>query len=88
VKTLKCHCGRVRVGVPRRQKTCSVACARSLVLAALAKSRAARTARARRRVLELTPAEAWKDGYQAGWQKGYRRAMQQCGERVSRTGAA
>jgi hypothetical protein len=72
MKVLKCHCGRVRVGVPRRQKSCSLACDRERLLKHLAAITAKRSARLRERVTGLDPFMADKYGYRRGWKQGHK----------------
>lgn len=91
MRVLVCKCGRTRVGVPRKQKHCSTSCpfAHAAVKAATDKARAERTRRALARVAHMTPAQAWKHGYQRGYAKGERLGIAKgyaaaCGERWKR----
>ena len=83
MKTLKCQCGRIRIGVPRRQKHCSKTCpyARAVVLATLAKIKAARTRQVNARIDGLSPREAFTIGYRAGWKRCHKRLVQRAVER-------
>ena len=76
MKALKCPtCGRVRVGVPRRQRFCSQACARGRVLETLAANHRERSRKLRERIKDLSPLEAYQIGLHRGWNVGYRRAI-------------
>jgi hypothetical protein len=62
MKVLVCPmCGKIRYGVPRRQKTCSVECAKPAYKAGSAKANGPRHARALDRVKHLSPLGESKD---------------------------